>query len=270
VTPYNFETARPTFMDRWQQGWKQVAWPFTIVPMSTLECKALGYQIAGFRDWFDPTPATTLDGLIERLNQAIEITGSPCFTRLTSRSPKDSLRGALHGFKVLNGAQVLALITSGSERCAADLRLALRHGVDLGIVVRPWIDCNASNEFRCFIVAKKWVGACPNFSVNVLPPSFIDEVVPNVFEALKLTLDQMIAHSSIEQGAFDLVCAYHSSEDAAGLSSNRRAYLLDANPLGSRTDFVLFKNADDLDSTFRVKTSEQVHSINFETLLKNS
>jgi hypothetical protein len=237
--------------------------------MSRDECTALGYQIAGFRDWFEPTTATILSGLIERLNSAIEKIGGPCFIRLTSRSPKDSLRGALHGFKVQNGAQALAIITSGSERCAADLKLALSHGVNLGIVVRPWIDCNVGNEFRCFVVEKKWVGACQNFSSDLLDPSFVHQVAPTIFASLSETIDQIITHSTLQQGAFDLVCHYQFADTVgSSLASNPRAYLLDANPLGALTDFVLFKNVEDLDGTFRIKTANQLHSIRFETLSK--
>lgn len=224
------------------------------VPLGRVEMNALGGQIMGFRHWFKPAPVSPLVKLVHRLDAAIARQNRSSFVRLTTRSPKDSIAAELKGMCVSDGAKALALFVEGSERCAADLRMALDHSYDMSIAVRSWLDFPPWLEFRCFMVNRRWVGACQHQHLYGSSfPAIIDQT-PAILLALKEAMNCIIESSSIPDAAFDLVFRPSSAE----VPSSTNHTLLDVNPLLDVTDTGFFSAMSEFDRTFRFRHGNAV------------
>jgi len=247
--PYDFQAALPYCVDAWPKAWRDLAPASEIIPLNREEMNALGSQIIGFGDWFTPSPARPLLGLARRLDAAIARLNRSCFVRLTSRSPKDSLSALRKGMKVADGAQALALFVEGSQRCAADLRMALDGGHELGLVVRRWVDFPPWAEFRCFMLARNWLGASQARHLEGAAFAPMAEHVSAILTALHRSMGRIVSASPVADAAFDLVFQppWGNSSSAIG------ATLLDVNPLLDITDTALFSSAADFDLTFRFR-----------------
>jgi hypothetical protein len=245
--PYDFSTAKTTFIDAWPEAWRDLAPGYDIVPVDRIEMNALGAQIMGFRHWFTPASTQPLIHLAHRLDAVIAKQNRACFIRLSSRSPKDSLYALRNGLCIRDGAQALAIILEGSERCAADLRMALDYHHPMAIIVRNWIDFPPWTEFRCFMVERRWVGASQAKHLEQIAFPLIVDCKSDILGALDASMTKITAASPIDDAAFDLV--FHD------LQKSNHAILLDANPLIASTDTALFSSIADLDSTFRFRDS---------------
>jgi hypothetical protein len=246
--PYDFSAAKITFVDAWPKAWRDLAPSYEIVPIDRIEMNALGSQIMGFRHWFTPASTQPLINLTRRLDAVIAKQNRACFVRLSSRSPKDSLYALRNGLCIRDGAQALAIILEGSERCAADLRMALDDEHPLAIIVRNWIDFSPWAEFRCFMVGRCWVGACQASHLEQIAFPLIADYKSDILKALDVSMKKIAAASPIDNAAFDLVFQ--------GLHQPDDAILLDANPLAASTDTALFSSIADFDSTFRFRDSK--------------
>lgn len=259
--PYNFEAARHTFIDAWPQRWRVLAPKQELVSLNWEEMNALGRQISQFGHWFSPAPANCLLNVARRLDAAIERVNRASFIRLTSRSPKDSLYAQRHGMRVASGVQALALITEGSERCAADLKMALEGCHELAIVVREWLEFPPSAEFRCFVVDRAFVGAsqvgCESAECMVLTERQACEVV----RALCKTISFIVAVSPAASAAIDIVCTLPSAGEYFG----GPCVLLDFNPLGESTGLERFSPDMAFDMTARFCSSSGAHCIPLAT-----
>ena len=271
--PYDFQAALPYCVDAWPKAWRDLAPASEIIPLNREEMNALGSQIIGFGDWFTPSPARPLLGLARRLDAAIARRGRSCFVRLTSRSPKDSLFALRKGMKVADGAKALALFVEGSQRCAADLRMALDGGHELGLVVRQWVEFPPWAEFRCFMQGRRWTGASQSHCATEEKFAPIADHSSEIIGALHQAMRQIIAASTVADAAFDLVfqpqsgisptarpktveISRHSgmdrrNPDCMDACNAHPALLLDANPLSDATDTALFTSLTALDQTFR-------------------
>jgi hypothetical protein len=246
--PYDFSASKITFVDAWPKAWRDLAPGYEIVPIDRIEMNALGSQIMGFRHWFMPTSTQPLINLARRLDAIIAKQNRACFVRLSSRSPKDSLYALRNGLCIRDGAQALAIILEGSERCAADLRMALDDEHPLAIIVRNWIDFPPWAEFRCFMMERRWVGASQAKHLEQIAFPLIADIKSDILGALDASMAKIAAASPIDDAAFDLV--FHD------LQKSNNAILLDANPLIASTDTALFSSIADLDSTFRFRNSK--------------
>ncbi|MCX7110051.1 MAG: hypothetical protein NTX45_07970 [Proteobacteria bacterium] len=271
--PYDFQAALPYCVDAWPKAWRDLAPASEIIPLNREEMNALGSQIIGFGDWFKPSPATPLLHLARRLDAAIARLGRSCFVRLTTRSPKDSLVALRKGMKVADGTKALALFVEGSQRCAADLRMALDCGCELGLVVRQWVEFPPWAEFRCFMQDRRWTGASQSHCATEEKFAPIADHSSAIIGTLHQAMRQIIAASTVADAAFDLVfqpqlglsptarpktveISRHSgmdrrNPDCMDACNARPALLLDANPLSDVTDTALFPSLAALDQTFR-------------------
>lgn len=249
--PYNFNAARPTFIDAWPRSWSTLAPESELVTIDRNEMNALGRQIAGFQHWFPHTPTTPLVNLARRVDKAVERMSRSCFVRLTSRSPKDSIYAQRKGMRIGNGAQALALIIEGSRRCAADLRMALDHQAAMAIVVRKWIDFSPSAEFRCFMVDRKWVGASQMRETEIGDVFLTIQQARVVASALQAAMHKITATSHIANAAFDYLLQINSPIATA------RTILLDVNPLLCVTDLAHFSSSGEFDFSLRFNTPEK-------------
>lgn len=245
--PYDFSAAKTTFVDAWPKAWSDLAPGYDLVPLDRIEMNALGAQIMGFRHWFTPASTQPLINLAHRLDAVIAKRNRACFVRLSSRSPKDSIYALRNGLCIRDGAQALAIILEGSERCAADLRMALDYHHPMAIIVRNWIDFPPWAEFRCFMVGRCGVGASQARHLERIAYPPIADYKSKILEVLNASMKKIAAASPIDNAAFDLVFD--------NLQKSNHAILLDANPLLVSTDTALFSSIADLDSTFRFRDS---------------
>lgn len=248
--PYDFLAARPTFVDAWPEAWCALAPKQEFVPLNHDEMNALGWQIAGFRHWFPPIPATPLVSLAYRLDAAIQQVNKSSFIRLTSRSPKDSLYAQRRGLHITNGSQALALIMEGSKRCAADLRMAIEHHIEMAIVVRKWLEYPPSAEFRCFMVDRAFVAASQFEDLGVENYQPLEkEQAHSIVQSLFTTMNYIASTSTIANAAIDLVCtSLIMNHDAEW-----PAVLIDVNPLTQHTDLGLFSSMTEFDQSVRFR-----------------
>lgn len=241
--PYDFLAACPTFIDHWPQAWIALAPEFQALPLDAEHINALGCQIAGFRHWFTPAPTAPLQGLAQQLDAMIVGQQRASFVRLNSRSPKDSLYAMHHGLRVADGAQALAIIVEGSERCAADLRMALDHRRPVAIIVRRWLEFPEWAEFRCLMRKRRLVGVSQALhrQGRVFPE--IARFQATIVRGIRDLMAEIIATSLIEDAVFDLAIDPRAKAPIA--------WLLDVNPVSSLTDTALFSDWQDYDASFR-------------------
>jgi len=218
---YALARARPLFIDAWPKPWHAVAPASAFVWLDEAEMQALGAQIMGFRHWFEASPPAPLLGLRRRLDAAIAALGGCAFFRLTSRSPKDSLRALRFGLRVCDGAEALAMVLEGSERAAHDLRLCLGAQVPLAFVVRPWLTFKPWQECRCTMRHGAFAGAAPPQALDAEQHRLAQGLMARWPGVPKAAVDTLAAHSPVADASFDLVIA-----PATGAWQ-----LLDANPL---------------------------------------
>lgn len=230
--PYDAARAAPSFVDAWPAAWVALAPPFELIPLTPDQARALGHHTLGCSAWFTPCSAAPLGALAQQIDAAIARLGGACFVRLNSRSPKDSLRAQRCGLCVRRGHEALALFLEGSQRCAADLRMALDDGRTACLVVRAWLPMRAEREFRCLMAGRRWAGA----SQARVDPSTVGAaalaetaaLMPSMLRALQVTMSALCEASTMPDAIFDLA--------VIDSPSGHHAFLLDANPWLDETD----------------------------------
>lgn len=245
--PYDFNAARPTFVDAWPRPWRALSPAHELVALSRPEMNALGWQIAGFQHWFAKSAPTPLLGLAARIDAALARVRRSGFVRLTSRSPKDSLYAQRKGLRVSDGAQALAVMTEGSRRCAADLRMALDCRATMAIVVREWMEFPPSAEIRCYMVGRRWVGSSQLGGSATGRHLLTETQARELVLAVQAAMREITAASPIPDAAFDLARMAKPRRSAADAT----AILLDVNPLLTVTDLGYFSSPGEFDATFR-------------------
>jgi D123 len=233
--PYPYGTATPFFIENWPQAWRARAPRWSLLPLSAEQCQALGALIVGCGHWFAPMDPSSLEPVRHWLDETIASQGGASFLRLGSRSPKDSPRAHRLGLRVQDAAEALALVTDGSQRCAADLRLALQHEQVSHLALRPWQDFAPWQELRCFIRDRRWVGAS---GLRGHMPAATTRCAdwPTRLAGL---VGHLIQHCPSDHAALDIVMA-------------PSPWLLDANPWLQSTDQLLFDGSR-FDATLRMQ-----------------
>lgn len=166
----------------------------------------------------------------------------PAFAKLITRSPKD-VTTLLSGGKptYIDGVMDLFWALSHSERTYEDLALLSRVPENAYVVIRPYLDFPAIDEFRVYIQDRKIVGASQYYYDLDFPDwemkdyrilrdhiwKFVEEkVIPN------MTVDSFIADLVVKAGS-------------------PRITLLETNPWGT-SDPCLFKNYTSFDDSLKL------------------
>lgn len=239
LRPYDAALAAPYAVDAWPAAWTALAPPAELLPLTSAQAQALGYHTLGCRGWFRPCDAAPLAALVPALDAAIGRLGGACAVRLGTRSPKDSLRAQRHGLCVRSGAEALALFLEGSQRCAADLRMALEDARPVAIVLRRWLRVRPEREFRCVMRDRRWVGASQaRVDAAAAGAGVLTETaaaMPDLLHALDTAMARLCDASPVPDAVFDVAVPDGPSEPAGSV-----AWLLDANPLSDLTDLGWF------------------------------
>lgn len=249
--PYAFEAAMPLFIEHWPSAWRAVSPAFRVLPLSLVEMQALAAQISGYADWFPAVSPSPLFPLANRIQAAIDALGAPCMVRLGSRSAKDSLYAHRYGLKIESADQAMACLLSGSERCAADLRMALARRQPMSLVVRRWEVFAACEEIRCFVVNRRVVAATEFTSLPELTPMRNAAQAQVLANQLATALAPLVAASPVNDAVFDLICPL-------GVAQREVPRLLDVNPLLAVTDRGLFAANEDFAGFLRLRTPEGI------------
>lgn len=147
--PY-FEAVRPTYLENWPDGLRELSIPQVDIPLTLNEAAALGSNLMEYFETFDGPAAQDLSSIRLRLDEAIARFPGGAFVRLGSRSPKDSWLGHREGLRVTTAEKALRLLCDASERISDDLHLALACEYAPHLFVRQWIEIPCWAEFRCF------------------------------------------------------------------------------------------------------------------------
>ena len=198
---------------------------------------------------FGDASPVPLAGLLARLDAAVARQGGDCFVRLTSRSPKDSLRALRLGLRVADGRQALALFLEASQRCAHDLRMSLDCAIPLAIVVRPWLRFEARQEWRVFMRNHAWAGASARVGLGAADRPWLERRAAALRPHLFGLVTTLARASPTTDVAFDVIV----SDEPNG--ADDPVVLLDANPLGPLTDLGWFASIGTLDGGLRMGPS---------------
>jgi hypothetical protein len=95
-----------------------------------------------------------LASLAARVQSCLDAVGGRAFVRLGSRSPKDSLCKRLPCCNTRDFFDMLFF----SKRILDDVHWAFLHDYCVSVFVRPWLDIQRWQEFRCIIKGKKLYG----------------------------------------------------------------------------------------------------------------
>jgi len=239
---YDLARARPLFIDAWPASWAARAPATTLVWLDASEVSALGRQIMGCQHWFADVPPEPLRALRHRLAEALAEQGAPAFVRLTSRSPKDSLRAMRHGLRVATAEEALALVMEASERAAHDLRACLDAGVPLAFAIRPWIDFEPWQEWRCVMRARRWAGASAPLGLSEAQADRAARFAEGHGQVLRAAVAELADAAGVDDAVFDLLVPATWGSDSPCAWT-----LLDANPLLPQTGLGWFESVACLD-----------------------
>jgi hypothetical protein len=245
LTANYFQKVAPTYIENWPAALSLLSIEQTPIALDWGEARAIGRTYPGAATWFDGA-SSALDALAGKLQRAIAGYDRGAFVRLGSRSPKDTSLARRAGMRVDNAAGALALLTAGSRRLAADLRLALDHGHVPHLYVRRWHNIPAWAEFRCFMRNRALVGLSQYDTRNLgHAPELAARAAP-LETGLRAFFLRLRESSHLDTAVFDVFF-----EDAVEPEPSRPV-LLEVNPFYLRTGSCLFDFArDDFDGSFR-------------------
>ncbi|NMO17779.1 hypothetical protein HPC49_39340 [Pyxidicoccus fallax] len=251
MTPEYFATVRPTYLESWPAALRALSLRQVAVPLTREETEVLFQRaVAPPTGWSSGAVPPGLERVAQALEEALAQFPAGAMVRLGSRSAKDS-RYALHrGLRVDGAAGALAMLTSGSERVAFDLRLALRHGYLPQLFVREWLHLPAWAELRCFMRGRRLVGIS-QYDCRGL--GFSEELhanAPRLRVAVEAFFETFREACHLEDVVFD-VFAVTPLPDGNAPPAIR---LLELNPFFPKTDAGLFswEHGGDFDGSFRI------------------
>ena len=251
-----FEKVRPTYIENWSQGLKELTIPQTDLPISLEEARALGHVNKEFRKWFgDAPPFSTIERLAKKIDSALTLYPEGAFVRLGSRSGKDSSYANNRGLRISDGNAAIRMLTENSWRIAYDLRLALHHDYSPHIFVRRWRRIPPWSEFRCFMKRRKLVGIsqydCKNFGSSVE----INRNAKRIEASVRKYFSRLQAVSHVDDAVFDMFVEF----DEQTLHGPVIVQLLEINPFFQKTDACLFHwgHGGDFDGSFRFISDTQ-------------
>ncbi len=169
------------------------------------------------------------------------------FIKLISRSPKDYLSDETnHGKPTpLTSTKEAMTAVLSSMRCFEDLCL-LQHLDIPPFVVRPYIEFEAYEEFRCIIKDKKIVGIIQYYYFSEFPELTKDVIIRYNKEIRKFINNIVIPEMTVDSFIADVIVA----------NNGRPICLLETNPYGL-SDPCLFHDYDSFDNTFMWIVKEQ-------------
>lgn len=149
-----WEAVRPTYLENLPSRVLGLSFASVQLPLSLDQAERLTKNNGEF-GVENPPDISCIESLLERQIQTFP---NGAFIRLGSRSPKDSLRGYMEGFRVHTAKEALSILLDSSERVNDDLYLALHHEYRPSIWLREFIDIPAWSEFRCFVQSGQLIG----------------------------------------------------------------------------------------------------------------
>jgi hypothetical protein len=238
-----FESVRPTYIENWSAALHRLSIPHTDVPLGLDEARSLARANPRFaRVRAGDGPSGPVDGVRDRIAEALKGYPGGAFVRLGSRSGKDSHVALTRGLRVVDAETALRMLTDESRRTAFDLRLALRHDYAPHVFVRQWIEIAPWAEFRCFMRGRRLVGISQYDCKNLGHCSEIAENAMRIRTSVEALFENVRAASHVDNVVFDV---FVRPRDAFA------ATLLELNPFGPETDACLFDWGEEFDGSFR-------------------
>ena len=249
----------PTFLENWPHELEQLSIAQVDVPLTLEEAEAIGTNIIELFELFPEPHFRNIRDIVGRLDTAVRKFPNGAFVRLGSRSPKDSLHGYTHGFRVTDGVQAMKLLLGVSERISDDLQAALEWKYEPHIFVREWVIIPQWAELRCFMNGRKLVGISQyNYMSGHL--EFLDKNVTPIRFAVEQFFDRFKVASHLDTVVFDVFVKHRCLDNVHDWSVK----LLEINPFCEFTDPCLFswKKPEQFDGSFLV-CKEGTNGTNF-------
>lgn len=252
-----FRTVSPIYIENWPRDLCALSIPQVDIPLTLDEAGAVGSNIIEYGEAFGPVKP--IEHIEARVNEAVATFPNGAFTRLGSRSPKDSWLAAREGsMKTVVGQNPLRFMLDCSERIYEDLTLAIQNEYPPHIFVRQWIDLNPWQEFRCFMRGRKLVGISQYYYRDVMPE--IVENANSIEAAIKTWFEGCFRFTShLDDVVFDIVI----NQRVLGVAREWHDWdirLLEINPFFELTDPCMFDWRDggsDFDGSFRFVGNNQ-------------
>lgn len=242
------DEVKPTYIENWPASLCSLSVAQVDVPLTVDEAACLGSNIIDYADAFPPF-GRPIDGIRNRVSQAVERFPNGAFIRLGSRSPKDSWLGYQTGFKVLPGTDPLRFMLDASERVADDLRLAIQSDYAPHIFVRQWVDIEPAQEFRCFMRDRKLVGISQYNYRDYFPE--LNGEADTIVWAIESFFESFVAACAgwLDDVVFDVIVRC-----CGNMLRQWSVTLLEANPFFEMTDPCLYdwRNGGDFDGGIRL------------------
>lgn len=176
----------PTYIENWPQALYALSIAQIDIPLTIDDARRLGSNIIEYGEAF--APPQPIDDIRQKVTAHVAKFPNGAFTRLGSRSPKDSYLGYNQGFKVEANTDPLRFMLDASERIYEDLLLAIQHSYAPHIFIRQWMDIPRWAEFRCFMHDRKLVGISQYnylkgevFPEIIADPAYIQWAIENFF-----------------------------------------------------------------------------------------
>lgn len=227
-----------TWIEFWPPAVQALSFRQVAVLLTPTQVHALGHRNGVRGHTFKSVGTDELRSLADTLDCALAGFPGGAFVRLGSRSPKDAPFGLMTGCRASSSAQVIRLLTDGSQRVAFDLRLALRYGLAPRIYLREWHDIPWEAEWRCFFHHGGLVG------ISQYHRRPLSEPDRRRAELARPAIESMAATLHREMGDGPLV--FDVFIDTNGVR------LIELNPWGEPTDACLFDWQRPFDGTLRM------------------
>jgi len=239
------EKWRSTFLESWPDEVVALGLPMEQIVLSEQDRLAIGGRTEGFRVLFelDEVPDVTND-FRTAVDEKMAVFPSGVHARLGGCSFKKP--GHFQKKPIFGCRELAPHILQENPRVAGLLASSLQNNFDVGLFVRPWHDIPQWAEFRLFLRARSFVGACQYFHKAVFPE--IEADARPIAATLVNFADRFLAVSHLDDAIVDVFVA---PDDEQGW----KAVLLDINPLIWRSDPCLFRweNGGDFDRGFRFR-----------------
>lgn len=243
MTPY-FNLVSPTYIENWPDALHRLSIASARVPLLEGEAEALGASNGEYAEAFPAPHFRDLSALQQRLDDAIQRFPGGAFVRLGSRSPKDSWDGAANGFRCLDGARAIKLMTDSSERVSDDLHLAIANGYTPSIWVRQWLEIQPWQEWRCLMRGRKLIGVS-QYNYRIKDADGIKAVADTANLAAWAIGEfsyEFQAASHLGDAVFDVILYRKTRQGESGPKrTETEVKLLEVNPFCEMTDPCLFR-----------------------------
>lgn len=253
-----YPSIEATLFENWPESVRAASIPTNDLTMSRADILALGSCDPKFRERNQVHHLKAFSSqFIEWLTAAIDAQEHGAFLR----THYGSFRECPFSFKpAMNLNDAISILRWSDTRILRHLQHRLNLGGDVVMMVRPWIDMLADQEFRVFIEDKEITAITPIH--HQTPSKRLIENATDLNEAIRKFVRELIPDLALDRVALDLHVTYAPFEVTVGLTE-LTPYL----PIADAGLFDWHRHGD-MNGHFRYRTGQEIVEMDADGLVR--